>query len=143
MRATRRAAVGGGLILQFQSLPAVGADFRVPRVGSAAIKAGGCGGGSGGAARDFNKLFFLIPGEKIEGKKNDQDEKDANGPEKALPEGVPVLLGVKKNPEGHDQRNQVKKDKKETHSGFSQKQPSAFSFQQTSFINKNKLNADS
>jgi hypothetical protein len=106
-------------------LAAVGAGFRVPRVGLTAIKAGNRAGGSGGAPRDFDELLSLVPVIKIEGKKNDQEEEYADGPEEALHESVPVLLGVKENPKGHDQRNHVKKDKKETHSGFSRNQHSA------------------
>jgi hypothetical protein len=108
----------------FQALAAVGASLGVPRVGPAAKKAGGCAGGSRGATRDFDELFSLAPIKKIEGKKNDQEEEDTDGPEKALPESVPVLLGVKKNPEGQDQRNHIKEDENETHSGFSPKQRS-------------------
>ena len=101
----------------------MGAGFRIPRVGLAAIKAGSRAGGSGGASRDFDELLSLVPVIKIEGKKNDQEEEYADGPEEALHESVPVFLGVKENPEGHDERNHVKKDKKETHSGFSPKPP--------------------
>jgi hypothetical protein len=108
-----------------QALAAVGAGFGVPRVGTAAIEAGSRAGGSGGAPRDFDELFSLTPIKKIEGKKNDQKEEDPDGPEEALHESVPVLLGVKENPHGDDQWNHVKKDKKETHSGFSRNQHSA------------------
>jgi hypothetical protein len=94
----------------------VGADFGIARVGLAAIEAASRGGESGNATRDFSKLFSLAPVKKVAGKKNDQEEEDADGPEEALHESVPVLLGVIENPEGHDQRNHIKKDKKETHS---------------------------
>jgi len=78
----------------------------------------------------------FIPGEEVEGEEDDQEEKDANGPEKTLPEGVPVLLGIEKHPHGDDQRNNIEKDENETHSQFSQKQPSGFSFQRSA----NKVN---
>jgi len=88
-------------------LTAVGAGFGIPRVGLTAIKAGSGAGGNGGAPGDFDELLSLGPVKKIEGKKNDQKEEYADGPEEALRESVPVLLGVKENPEGHDQRNHV------------------------------------
>ena len=100
----------------------MGADFAVPLIGLAAIKAGSRGGGSGSTAWDFNNLFSLIPVKKVEGEKNDQKEEDADGPEEALHETIPVFLGVKKNPHGDDQRNDEQKDKRENHSGFSPKQ---------------------
>jgi hypothetical protein len=103
----------------------VGADFGVPLVGLAAIEAGSRGDGSGRAARDDDQLFSFTPVKKIEGQKDDQEEEDADGPEEALHESVAVLLGVEENPEGHDQRNHIKKDKKETHPGFSRNQHSA------------------
>jgi hypothetical protein len=103
----------------------VGADFGVPLVGLAAIEAGSRGDGSGRAARDDDQLFSFTPVKKIEGQKDDQEEEDADGPEEALHESVAVLLGVEENPEGHDQRNHIKKDKKETHPGFSRNQRSA------------------
>jgi hypothetical protein len=103
----------------------VGAGFGIPRVRLTAIKAGSGPGESGRASRDFDELLFLVPVKKIEGKKNDQKEEYADGPEEALRESVPVFLGVKENPHGHDQRNHVKKDKKETHPGFSRNQHSA------------------
>jgi hypothetical protein len=78
-------------------------------------------------SRDKGGVPSFIPVEEVEGEEDDQDEEDANGPEKSLPEGVPVLLGVKKNPEGHDQWNYIKENEKETHSGFSSKP--AISFQ--------------
>jgi len=81
-------------------------------------------------SRDKGGVPSFIPVEKVEGEEDDQEEEDANGPEKSLPEGVPVLLGVKKNPEGDDQWNYIKEDEKETH-GFSQKQRSAFSCQRS------------
>jgi len=102
-------------------LAAVGAGFGIPRVRLTAIKAGSGAGGSGGAPRDFDELLSLVPIKKIERKENDQKEEYADGPEKPLGESVPVLLGVKKNPEGHDQRDYIKEDEKETHSGFSPK----------------------
>jgi hypothetical protein len=105
----------------------MGAGFRVTRVGLAAIETGGPTGWSRRPSQDKGGLPSLIPVEKVEGEEDDQEEKDANGPEKALPESVPVLLGVKKNPEGHDQRNYIKEDEKETHSVFSQK--ASFSYQ--------------
>lgn len=115
----RAARCGCGWRLHFHALAAVGADFGIPRVGLAAKKTAGYVCRRGRAARDFHKLFSLAPVKKVERKKNDQEEEDADGPEEALHESVPVLLGVKENPEGHDQRNHIKKeDKKETHSGF-------------------------
>jgi hypothetical protein len=94
----------------------------------AAIETGGPIGRSRRPSRDRGAFPSFIPVEKVEREEDDQEEKDANGPEKALPEGVPVLLGVKKNPEGHDQRYHIKEDEKETH-GFSPKKLPAFSAQ--------------
>jgi hypothetical protein len=96
----------------------------------AAIETGGPAGWSRSRRppRDKRGFASLIPVEKVDGEEDDQEEKDANGPEKALPEGVAVLLRVKKNPEGHDQRNYIKEDEKENHSAFSPK--AAFSRQQ-------------
>jgi len=107
--------------LDFQVLAAMGAGFGVTRVGLAAIETGGPIGRSRRPSRDRGGFPSFIPVEKVEGEEDDQEEEDANGPEKSLPEGVPVLLGVKKNPEGHDQRYHIKEDEKETHSGFSPK----------------------
>lgn len=111
----RAARCGCGWRLHFHALATVGADFGIPRVGLAAKKTAGYD-----CARDFHKLFSLAPVKKVERKKNDQEEEDADGPEEALHESVPVLLGVKENPEGHDQRNH-ENDKKGTHPGFSPK----------------------
>jgi hypothetical protein len=72
-------------------------------------------------SRDKGGFPSFIPVEKVEGEEDDQEEEDADGPEKALPESVPVLLGVKENPHGDNQRNYIKEDEKETHSGFSSK----------------------
>jgi hypothetical protein len=102
-------------------LAAVGAGFRIPRVGLTAIKAGSLAGGGGGAPRDFDELLSLVPMIKIKGKKNDQEEEYADGPEEALHESVPVLLGVKINPHGDDERN-YENDQKGPHLGSSQKQ---------------------
>ncbi len=104
----------------------MGAGFGITRVGLAAIETGGPIGWSRRPSRDKGGFPSFIPVEKVEGEEDDQEEEDANGPEKALPEGVPVLLGIEKHPHGDDQRNYIKEDKKETH-GFSQKQLSAFS----------------
>jgi hypothetical protein len=90
-------------------------------------------------------LFSPIPVEKVEGEKNDEDKKNADGPEEALHKGVAVFLGVKEDPEGHDERNDVNEDKKEAHPGISPK--TAFSYQPSAVSDKNsledKLNADS
>jgi len=109
----------------------MGAGLRVTRIGLAAIETAGRIGRSRRPSWGKGGFPSFIPVEKVEGEEDDQEEEDANGPEKALPEGVPVLLGVKKNPEGHEQRNHIKEDEKETHPAFSQKQLSAFSRQQT------------
>ena len=105
----------------------MGACFGFTRIGLAAIETASRIGRSRRPSRGKGGFPSFIPVEKVEGEEDDQEEEDANGPEKALPEGVPVLLGVKKNPEGHDQRNQIKEDEKETHPAFSPK--AAFSYQ--------------
>jgi hypothetical protein len=112
------------ILLDFQVLAAMGAGFGVTRIGLAAIETGGPIGWSRRPSRDKGGFPSLIPVEKVEGEEDDQEEEDADGPEKALPEGVPVLLGVKENPHGDNQRNYIKEDEKETH-GISQKQRSA------------------
>ena len=82
--------------------------------------------------RAWGALFPLIPVRKVKGEEDNQDKEDSDGPEKPLGKSVPVLLGVEKYPQGDDQRNQIKKDKKESHPEFSPKpagsvQLSAFS----------------
>ena len=85
----------------------MGAGFGVTLVGFAAIEAGSSIGWSLRPPRHRGEFPSFIPGEKVEGEEDDQEEKDANGPEKTLPEGVPVLLGIEKHPHGHDQRNNI------------------------------------
>jgi hypothetical protein len=99
----------------------VGADLRVPREGTPAIEAGSQGSRSRRTSWSLEPLFSPIPVEKIEGEKNDEDKKNADGPEETLHKGVPVFLGVKEDPEGHDERNDVNEDKKEAHPGISPK----------------------
>jgi hypothetical protein len=96
----------------------MGAGFGVALIGLAAIEAGCPRCGSLRPYLHRGGFPSLIPVNKVEGKEDDQEEKDSNGPEKALPEGVPVLLGIEKHPHRDDQRNNIEKDENETHSGF-------------------------
>jgi hypothetical protein len=133
MRTTAATHFVGGAVLHLQILAAVRAGFGITLVGLAAIEAGGPRRRGLGPYLHGDGFPSFVPVNEVEGKEDDQEEEDANGPEKALPECVPVLLGIKKNPEGHDQRNHVKKDEKETHSGFPQKQRSAVSYRKQSY----------
>ncbi|MBP1715519.1 MAG: hypothetical protein H6Q42_3722 [Deltaproteobacteria bacterium] len=53
--------------------------------------------------------MFAIPGHQIKGEKDDHDEKNPDRPEKAPPNGITMLLGIKKNPEGNGHRHEKKK----------------------------------
>jgi len=105
--------------VDFQVLAAVRADLGVARVGAAAIETSSRGSEKRGLGRGCGAPLSLIPVRKVKGKKNDQDEEHADGPEKPLREGVSILLGVEEYPKGDDQRKHIKKDNKEAHSVFS------------------------
>ena len=53
-----------------------------------------------------SQLFLSSSENKVEGEKNDQEEKDPDRPEKALPNAIPMFLRVIKDPEGSDQIDQ-------------------------------------
>ncbi len=137
-RATGETHFLGGL-LHFQVLAAMGAGFRITGVGLAAIKTAGPIGWRRRPSWGKSGFPSFLPVEKVEGEEDDQEEEYANCPEKALPEGVPMLLGIEKHPHGQDQRKHIKEDEKETHPGFSQKQQSAFSRHQTILMLSEKV----
>jgi len=80
----------------------VRAGLRVALITPAAIKARSQSDRRLGLFRSGGKPLPSFPGNEIEGEKNDQKEKDPDRPEKTLPDAVPSLLRVEKNPESRD-----------------------------------------
>jgi len=49
--------------------------------------------------------LFSFSGHQIKREKNNQDKKDPDCPEQAAPNGIPVFLGIEKNPKGNHHTN--------------------------------------
>jgi hypothetical protein len=84
--------------LPLQPLPALRTCRRVSLVSLTAVKTGIHHGRV--PPNRFRNLLLFVPGHQVEGKKKDNNEKDTHGPEEALADGIAMLLGIEKDPEG-------------------------------------------
>jgi len=84
----------------------MGANFRVLFITLSTIKARSLRKKFWGLAGLSQKPLPLLTSNEIKGKKKDQNQKHPDRPEKTPPHGVSHLLGIIKNPEGHEEMNQ-------------------------------------